>query len=136
MSYTCIKWPGLSQDPGTSDFMLKLSTIKKSSTLQLPLPQTGRLFDVHSKKRKNIGYHPPREEALSSTPNSIDYWKLIFKISGFLTSRSRIICPKRPFAHENLSITRQQLSSDQNNAPEGGLGGGGGGGGGDLISKE
>lgn len=32
----------------------------------------------------------------------INYWKLVFRIYGFLSSKSKIICPNRPFTHENL----------------------------------
>lgn len=37
------------------------------------------------------------------------YWKLCAKISGLVLFNSRIICPNRPFAHENLD-QRQSLA--------------------------
>lgn len=40
------------------------------------------------------------------------HWKLSLRMLGFLSFRSKIICPKRPFAHENLWHGKKETVSN------------------------
>lgn len=40
------------------------------------------------------------------------HWKLSLRMFGFLSFRSKIICPKRPFAHENLKCAKEKIVSN------------------------